>query len=161
MMKEINHFSHNSDFICVHCQNLVSAGYVVAGVNNRNHCPYCLWSRHLDWRRAGDRLSACKGSMQPIGLTVKKTRQKYGLRSQGELMLIHRCLECGKIAINRIAADDDSQRVVGIFDNSVRLKPAVRQSLADSGVRVLLPQDKPVVEAQLFGWSESLTAIAT
>jgi hypothetical protein len=47
-------------------------------VRNRNHCPYCLWSRCLDLFRAGDRLSACKAPMQPVGLALKHTRKKYG-----------------------------------------------------------------------------------
>ncbi len=155
-MRDSYRYAHNADFICMNCQNYVSAGLVVAGVKNRNHCPYCLWSRHLDWRQAGDRLSACKSSMQPIGLTVKKIRKKYGLRAKGELMLVHHCLACGKIAINRIAADDDSHTVKEIFESSMGLKQAARQSLADCGVRVLLPQDRRVVESQLFGMGEYL-----
>ena len=61
----------NRDFRCVYCGNFVSAAALFAGVKNRNHCPYCLWSRHLDLFEAGDRLSACKAPMRPIGVTVK------------------------------------------------------------------------------------------
>jgi hypothetical protein len=158
-MKELYRFSHNSDFICMHCRNFVSAGYVVAGVNNRNHCPYCLWSRHLDWRQAGDRLSACKGSMEPVGLTVKKIRQKYGRHNHGELMLVHCCIDCGEIAINRIAADDDSQTALDIFDNSLHLASSIRLALVESGIQVLMRRDRPIVEVQLFGWNKILDPI--
>src|SRR5688572_30731078 len=76
------------DFRCARCRNIVSAAHLLSGVNNRNHCPYCLWSCHLDLFSAGDRLSACRGQMKPIGLTMKKGRNKYRLESGGELMLI-------------------------------------------------------------------------
>jgi hypothetical protein len=79
-----------------------------SGVQHRNHCPYCLWSRHLDHEKAGDRLSACKAGMRPIGLTYKRTRKKYG-DQRGEMMLVHLCLDCGKVSLNRVAADDDSE----------------------------------------------------
>ena len=136
-MKNSYYTVQQSDFICMHCRNLVFAGTVVAGVNHRNHCPYCLWSRHLDWRVAGDRLSACKAGMQPIGLTVKKTRKKYAHFGQGELMLVHRCTDCGKIAINRIAADDDSQTAMEIFEDSLHLDQRVRLALDQNGIQVL------------------------
>ena len=101
------------DFRCAHCHNIVPAAHIVSGVNNRNHCPYCLWSFHLDLFVAGDRLSACKGQMRPIGLTMKKSRNKYQIKSRGELMLIHECIECRTLSINRIAADDDPEAETG------------------------------------------------
>jgi hypothetical protein len=90
-----------------HCLNFVPAAHFISDDNNRNHCPYCLWSCLLDLFAAEDRLSACKGQMKPIGLTMKKGRNKYQLGGRGELMLIHECIECGSLSINRIATDDD------------------------------------------------------
>jgi hypothetical protein len=66
------------DFRCAYCRGWVSSASFVSGVHNRNHCPYCLWSRHLDLYAAGDRLSACKAPMQPVALTRKPGRGKYG-----------------------------------------------------------------------------------
>src|SRR5262245_51293735 len=114
-----NHSSFFGDFRCAHCHNLVSSAHRLSGVNNRNHCPYCLWSYHLDLFAAGDRLSACKGQMKPIGLTMKKSRNKYRLESHGELMLIHECMECAALSINRIAADDDSESILRVFQESL------------------------------------------
>ncbi len=94
------------DFKCAHCHVFVSSAHLISGVNNRNHCPYCLWSCHLDLYAAGDRLSACKAPMRPIGLTMKTGRNKYQRESRGELMLVHQCTDCGTLSINRIAADD-------------------------------------------------------
>src|SRR5215475_14044587 len=114
-----NHIPSFGDFRCTHCHNMVSAMRLLSGVNNRNHCPYCLWSCHLDLFVAGDRLSACKGQMKPIGLTMKKSRNKYRLEARGELMLIHQCVECSDISINRIAADDDPDSILSTFQDSL------------------------------------------
>src|ERR1041385_5472097 len=107
------------DFKCMHCHGIVSSAHFLSGVNNRNHCPYCLWSCHLDLYAAGDRLCACKGQMKPIGLTMKNGRNKYQLDKRGELMLVHQCIECGSPSINRIAADDDASTIIEIFQASV------------------------------------------
>ena len=43
-----------------------------AGTQHRNHCPACLWSRHVD-DRPGDRamLDDCGSGMEPIAITVR------------------------------------------------------------------------------------------
>ncbi len=145
--------SSRADFKCIHCHYLVSADMTVSGVHNRNHCPYCLWSRHLDLYQAGDRLCACKSKMQPVGLTLKRMNKKYGHAQQGELMLIHFCIECGEISINRIAADDDADTIFTIFQNSLRLEPAVHNAIQRNGVQALHNADAGIVRARLFGWS--------
>src|SRR5690349_9834323 len=113
------------DFRCAHCHAIVSSAHLLSGVNNRNHCPYCLWSCHLDLFAAGDRLSACKAPMKPIGLTMKKGRNKYQAEPRGELMLIHACSECTTLSINRIAADDDSATLMKIFQETATLDPCI------------------------------------
>lgn len=35
-------------FKCSLCHGLASSEPVLSRVNNPNHCPYCLWSKHLD-----------------------------------------------------------------------------------------------------------------
>lgn len=137
-------------FFCVHCRRQVSADWLLSGVRNRNHCPYCLHSRHLDLMRPGDRLAACKGVMQPIGLTLKRVSKKYGM-GQGELMLVHQCLECGKVSINRIAADDDGSMMLSIFEGSQQLDWPTRNELEAVGIRPLSTTDLGWVRAQLFG----------
>lgn len=137
------------DFRCAHCQQLVSAEHVVSRVNNRNHCPYCLWSRHLDLFAAGDRLSACKGQMKVIGLTMKKSRNKYRLGSGGELMLIHECVDCSTLSINRIAADDDPDTIWERFEDSLRSGYRLRSHCAAYGIRLLEAEDAGLVARQL------------
>lgn len=89
-------------FACAHCQRMVAPA--VAGTEHRNHCPWCLWSLHLDLR-PGDRRSGCRGRMEPIGIWI---------RGDGEWSLIHRCTRCGMIKTNRIAGDDDELRLFGL-----------------------------------------------
>jgi len=136
------------DFKCTHCREMVAVDCLLSGVKNRNHCPYCLWSKHLDLYQAGDRLSACKAGMQPVGLALKRSRKKYGPAQGGELMLIHRCTGCGSISVNRIAADDIAERLYEVFINSLsgELTPP-------SGVLPLGATDTHLVRRRLFGES--------
>ncbi len=62
----------------------------------RNHCPYCLWSRHVD-RAPGDRQETCGGMMEPIAL--EQTGKKG-------FIIVHRCTACGAVRHNRAALDD-------------------------------------------------------
>jgi hypothetical protein len=137
------------DFRCAHCGVIVSSAHILSGVNNRNHCPYCLWSCHLDLYAAGDRLSACKGQMQPIGLTMKNGRNKYRLEKRGELMLIHQCIECGTLSINRIAADDEPSHIINVFESS--LEGQIQDMCQQYGITVLHQADVDMLHKQLYG----------
>ncbi len=137
-------------FECVYCHVFVSSEPALSGVQNRNHCPYCLWSRHLDLVRAGDRLAACREKMQPVGLALKKTGKKYG-SGLGELMLIHRCQECGKVSINRIAADDLASVLYELFEHSLSMDASSRAAIRASGIQMLTAREKGTVKARLFG----------
>lgn len=145
-------------FRCAHCQAYVTADALLSGVQNRNHCPYCLWSRHLDQFEAGDRLAACKASMQPIGLTLMQARKKYAWAQPGELMIIHHCTGCGKLSINRIAADDDGESILAVFEQSCRLEGQRATALETGDVSALSWDHRSVVNARLFGQSFSSTA---
>ncbi len=70
---------------------------IAPGTKNRNHCPYCLFSKHVD-NVPGDRANACEGKMAPLGKVYKP---------DGEEVLVHQCEVCGFVRKNRIAGDDD------------------------------------------------------
>lgn len=55
-------------------------------------------------------MATCGARMEPIGLSFK---------SDGELMIVHRCLSCGKISKNRIAGDDNTYSITKLIDNSL------------------------------------------
>ena len=139
------------DFKCAHCHVIVSSAHMLSGVNNRNHCPYCLWSCHLDLYAAGDRLSACKAPMKPIGLTMKIGRNKYQRDSSGELMLIHQCTDCKTLSINRIAADDDLGRIMEIFQESLQSEQMIHALCQEYGIVMLKTEDSKLVYTQLYG----------
>ena len=70
-------------FRCRNCRLDVSMD--APGTKHRNHCPSCLWSRHVD-NVPGDRAADCAGSMEPIAVCVRadgeELRVKYGRLDQ-------------------------------------------------------------------------------
>jgi hypothetical protein len=68
------------------------------GTAHRNHCPNCLWSRHLDDDTPGDRKADCGSLMEAIGITVRRG---------GEWVIVHRCAGCDEVHLNRTAGDDN------------------------------------------------------
>jgi len=127
-----------SSFRCVHCKTDVPTN--AAGTAHRNHCPLCLWSRHVD-KAIGDRKSDCLASMKPIGLTIKD--------SGGELMVVHRCLECGKTSKNRIAADDNTYVLFSLFKDSLGISLNDREILKRAGIELCDNEEK--VRRILYG----------
>ncbi len=109
--------NENNAFICGKCgRGVVPAEY---GNRNRNHCPECLWSRHVDLR-TGDRMSVCRGMMEPIGIWV---------RGQGEWSVIHRCVKCGYIRANMIAGDDSRGQLLKLALRPAAMLPFSYESL--------------------------------
>ena len=137
-------------FTCRHCGALVQANPLLSGVQHRNHCPYCLWSLHVDLFEAGDRLCACRGGMRPIGLTLKASRNKYAAE-QGELMLVHQCELCGDLSINRIAADDDDTLILEIYRQSLAYPGLENLALSEQRILLLGESDEDLVYKRLFG----------
>jgi DNA-directed RNA polymerase subunit RPC12/RpoP len=82
-------------FTCEHCGRPVEP---LGRGTYRNHCPFCLWSKHVDDQGPGDRASTCGGLMEPIGL------DQDGKKGW---MILHRCVHCGKEIPNKAAPDDD------------------------------------------------------
>ncbi|KAB8139827.1 RNHCP domain-containing protein [Chloroflexia bacterium SDU3-3] len=145
------HWTAEPLFTCVGCGLPVVCDPLASGVQNRNHCPACLTSRHMDWRTAGDRLSSCRAAMEPVGLTTKRSRNKYARERDGELMLIHRCSGCGKLVINRIAADDSADALLELFARSQQAPPELLALLRDEDLAMLTPDDEDLVRERLFG----------
>jgi hypothetical protein len=143
-------------FTCLQCRLYVSCDPILAGVQNRNHCPCCLWSRHLDWRTPGDRLAACRSAMQPIGLTTKRCMNKYAGERSGELMIVHVCTRCEKVVINRIAADDSATALCELFAESCDISAGLQAEIANSHVSILTRGDSELVRRRLFGDVASL-----
>jgi hypothetical protein len=143
--------TRNGGFKCSHCRQWVLLSEFM-GTEHRNHCPFCLWSKHVDLEKSGDRKSDCQGGMKPIGLTFKQEgTDKWGKVKQGELMLVHLCQKCDKISINRIAADDDPQEILRVWEVSKHLSQDLLSRLAKEEIKILTPDEEEEIRAQLFG----------
>ncbi len=90
------------DFVCEHC------GAKVKGNGYTNHCPKCLYSKHVDIN-PGDRLECCGGLMEPVDLEIK----------DGKYVLVHKCQKCGFIRRNKVCDDDDFEAVLKLAKQKV------------------------------------------
>ncbi|GAB3206775.1 hypothetical protein GCM10027294_10500 [Marinactinospora endophytica] len=91
------------------------------GTAHRNHCPNCLWSRHLDDRVPGDRASQCHARMEPLSIAV---------RGDGEWVIIHRCTGCDVLSGNRAAGDDNPLSLIRIAVRPLARPPFPLEHLA-------------------------------
>jgi hypothetical protein len=98
LMDEQRNFIKNAeDFTCENC------GAKVKGSGYTNHCPKCLYSKHVD-NVPGDRANPCGGLMAPA-------RVEY---NGGDYAIIHKCLRCGAEKKNKTAPDDSFDELVRI-----------------------------------------------
>ena len=95
-MTKKNFVRFKENFVCGVC------GTKVQGTGYTNHCPNCLFSKHVDETLPGDRASKCHGLMKPIGVEVKK----------GEYILIHKCQKCGKTTKNKVGRDNNFEELL-------------------------------------------------
>jgi hypothetical protein len=92
------------DFVCLNC------GFAVQGSGYTNHCPRCLYSRHVDVH-PGDRLAECGGLMRPVAVTVKS----------GVYRVLHHCQLCGAEKWNQSDPDDDFEQLLAIAHEQGKL----------------------------------------
>ncbi len=92
------------DFICQNC------GFEVIGSGYTNHCPNCLWSKHVDID-PGDRKEDCGGMMKPI--SVSKIGKEY--------VITHKCVKCGFERTNKAVKDDNFDQLVQISAENSKL----------------------------------------
>lgn len=85
------------DFICEKCgENVHGNGYT-------NHCPKCLWSKHVDLF-PGDRLSKCSALMIPVQVEFMK----------GKYRVTHECIKCKNRKINNLSDNDNMEIAISI-----------------------------------------------
>ena len=94
-MDRKNFIKTEEDFTCENC------GYSIVGSGYTNHCPKCLYSKHVD-NVPGDRLNPCGGLMAPLRAELKR----------GNYDIIHKCLKCGALKTNKMSADDDFNQII-------------------------------------------------
>ncbi|MBI1190720.1 MAG: RNHCP domain-containing protein [Tepidisphaera sp.] len=106
-------------FTCIRCKLQVPGE--AWGTKHRNHCPACLYSRHVD-EQPGDRASPCRAPMEPIGIEVRAP--------DGEWAIIHRCTACAIIKTNRIAGDDSERALLALV-----MRPLARPAFPLDDIR--------------------------
>ncbi len=84
------------NFRCEHC------GTEVTGNGYTNHCPKCLYSKHVDIN-PGDRSATCGGLMAPLRIE--------GATGVG-YTVVQTCEKCGHTRTNKIAQEDDTDAVI-------------------------------------------------
>ena len=82
------------DFTCGYC------GFKVHGSGYTNHCPKCLWSKHVDVN-PGDREEPCRGLMEPVAVEGENS----------EFVIVHGCIRCGVKRRNGVSPDDGRERL--------------------------------------------------
>lgn len=74
--------------------------------------------------------------MEPIGLTLKR---------DGELMIVHKCLGCGKISCNRIAGDDNTYTITSLLE--------IKPNKSSNCIELLTKEDSDQVFTILYGYN--------
>ena len=90
------------DFKCEKC------GTEVKGSGYTNHCPKCLWSKHVDVE-PGDRAEGCGGMMEPIALEGTVARYR----------IVHKCKKCALVRRVDVSDSDDTEAVIAIAGKHV------------------------------------------
>jgi hypothetical protein len=90
------------------CENCTT---IVIGNGFTNHCPKCLYSKHVDIN-PGDRalLTQCGGLMEPVDAYINK--DNYQIK--------HKCLKCGASSTTRTQDEDD---ISNFLDKLKSFKP--------------------------------------
>jgi uncharacterized CHY-type Zn-finger protein len=90
-------------FTCEVCHKKV----LPLGYTARDHCPYCLSSKHVDLN-PGDRLCNCHGILKPIAIEPD---------AKTEYKIVYKCAKCGMIKRNKVAQDDNMDLIIEIMSN--------------------------------------------
>lgn len=97
---ETKRFQKNvEDFKCENC------GAEVSGNGYTDHCPKCLYSKHVDVN-PGDRAAECGGLMAPV--TVERVTDGYKIS--------YVCQKCGYLHSVKSAAEDDFEEIVNVAE---------------------------------------------
>ena len=94
-----NFIRKKEDFECEKC------GVKVTGDGYTDHCPKCLWGKHVDLEIPGDRASDCKGLMEPIKVVYEK----------GKFKVFYKCLKCGREFRVREGESDEREKLIELL----------------------------------------------
>ena len=105
MLKDSIFTKIDEEFICENCGKKVPK----LGYSCRNHCPYCLHSKHVD-KNPGDRAEECHGDLEPVSMEIDG---KKGY------VIVFKCRKCGAIRRNKAAKDDDMDLLIDLSSKQI------------------------------------------
>lgn len=83
------------NFTCEVCkERVVGDGYT-------DHCPKCLFGKHVDYEVPGDRVSDCGGLMEPKEVIYEK----------GEYKIFYKCTKCRHDFWVKAGKGDDKEKL--------------------------------------------------
>lgn len=95
----------DEEFVCENCgKNVTKLGY-----SCRNHCPFCLHSKHVD-KNPGDRQESCHGILVPVSMEIN---------SKKGYVIVFKCKKCGKIRRNKVAKDDNMELLIDLSSKQI------------------------------------------
>ncbi len=86
------------DFECENC------GHKTKGDGYTDHCPKCLWGKHVDEKIPGDRLSKCRGLMEP-------TKTEFQI-SNFQFLIKYKCMKCRHEFLVRSGDNDNKEKLM-------------------------------------------------
>ena len=98
--------TENIGFTCLNCGAEVPP---IAKGTIRNHCPFCLYSLHVD-ELPGDRACECRSLMQPVAVEAHSSKG---------WQIVHKCVVCKHVQRNITAGDDRIGTIVEVIKNSI------------------------------------------
>lgn len=89
------------NFVCENCgERVVGDGYT-------DHCPKCLFGKHVDEEFPGDRASECRGLMEPMKSTYKS----------GYFRIYYKCSRCRHEFWVKATEDDKNELLIKLTSN--------------------------------------------
>ena len=92
-------------------------GEKVIGDGYTDHCPKCLWGKHVDRKVPGDRASKCNGLMEPMGVMYEKGRFKIS----------YKCQKCGHEFRVRKGKNDERERLLELSVGNVKRSAVINR----------------------------------
>ena len=77
---------------------------------HRDHCPYCLYSVHID-NKPGDRNAWCGSGTHDDWTPSKLVPIKTITAKNGNFSIVYQCEKCNAKKVNKAAADDNSEEL--------------------------------------------------
>jgi hypothetical protein len=90
-----NFIRKKENFVCGNC------GFEVKGNGYTDHCPKCLWGKHVDEEIPGDRASDCGGLMEPVGAEFQISNLEFKIK--------YKCTKCRHEFTVRSFEEDDRE----------------------------------------------------